>query len=222
MTTIVNGAIVFDQAELDWFAENYGTTEWAVYAAGVDETITHDMQNPGDDPHGSPFAEASARAYLAEMDARFGPGSPMDRECPGDPLYTVALHHGVPAFGSHEHSYPVQPPDGSLAHPGDCECGATYADEQKEQDRIAAEELAAVEWAVFVFGPDVHLVTQGQDTDDDESAGAPFDESSAWHRAKGLNAGFARLDAANPSPHNLAARAVVLHHGVPVDETTVA
>jgi hypothetical protein len=211
MTAIANGTITFDQDELDWFTENYGTTEWAVYAAGVDETITHDMQGPGDDPHGNPFTEASARKYLAEMNARFGPGSPMDRECPGDPLYAVALHHGVPTFGSHEHSYPVQPPNGSFAHPGDCECGAPYAD----AERAWGDELAAVEWAVYITGPNVlHLAAH--------PTGPPFTEDTARIHADGINTEIARMSAAKPSPYNPVVHAVVLHHGVPVTDAAVA
>jgi hypothetical protein len=136
MTEIVNGAIVFDQDELNWLAEEYGTTEWAVYTAGIDETITHDRQgvgngyDPDDEPDGDPFTEQSAREYLAEMNSRFGPGSPMDL---GDPLYAVALRFGVPAFGSHEHSWPIQPPNGSFFKPGDCVCGMSYVEEAVTQ-----------------------------------------------------------------------------------------
>lgn len=111
MPQITNGAIAFEPDYLDWFTEQYGTTEWAVYTAGIDEVVTHDRQNVGEDPAGEAFTEESARKYLAEMNARFGPGSPMDRETSGDPLYAVALHYGKPAFGSHEHSFE------------DCVCG---------------------------------------------------------------------------------------------------
>jgi hypothetical protein len=32
-----------------------------------------------------------------------------------------------PAAAPHEHSFPIQPPHGSLTAPGDCDCGATYS-----------------------------------------------------------------------------------------------
>ncbi len=212
MTAIVNGAIVFDQDELDWFVEHYGTTEWAVYAAGIDETTTHDMQNPGDDPWGEPFTEASARAYLAEMDARFGPGSPMDLELPGDPLFAVALHYGVPAFGSHQHSYPVQPPSGTMSAPGNCLCGHPYAD----VEAALADEMAAIPWSVYVTGPNVNLVAQGQDIDDFDPCGPPFTEDTTKAHAAELNKFFARIKAENPSPFDATMSAVVLHHGQPI------
>lgn len=120
MTRITDGEIAFDPDELTWFADNYGTTDWIVYVAGMDEILTHDKQGPGEDPAGNPFTEATAHEYLHEMDRRFGPGSPMDL---GDPLYAVALHHGVPAFGSHRHSRPVQPANGAVQELGDCVCG---------------------------------------------------------------------------------------------------
>lgn len=126
MTRIVNGAVELDQAELTWFAENYGDTEWAVYIARMDEIVTHDRQGAGNgnEPEGDPFTATTAAAYLAEMDARFGPGAPWDL---GDPLYAVALNYGRPAFGSHKHAYPVEPPHGSVDQPGDCACGLKRA-----------------------------------------------------------------------------------------------
>lgn len=127
MTAITNGAIVFDADELAWWAENYGGTEWVVYFAGMDEITTHDRHYPGDEVKGEPFTATTAAAYLAEFDRRFGPGSPMDLELPGEPGYAVALHHGVPAFGSHKHAYPVEPPHGSVDRPGDCACGLKRA-----------------------------------------------------------------------------------------------
>lgn len=36
-----------------------------------------------------------------------------------------------------KHRFPVQPPHGSLAHPGDCPCGLTFADAEAELDRQA-------------------------------------------------------------------------------------
>ncbi|MGW0837105.1 hypothetical protein [Streptomyces prunicolor] len=36
-----------------------------------------------------------------------------------------------------KHGFPLQPPLGSLAHPGDCACGVTYADAHAELDRQA-------------------------------------------------------------------------------------
>lgn len=36
-----------------------------------------------------------------------------------------------------KHSFPVQPPHGSLAHPGDCACGLTYVEAQAELNRQA-------------------------------------------------------------------------------------
>lgn len=132
MTRIINGAIVFDQDELAWWAENYGTTEWVVYFAGMDEITTHDRHYPGDEIAGEPFTATTAAAYLAEFDRRFGPGSPMDLELPGDPGYAVALHHGRPAFGSHKHAFPVEAPHGSVDRPGSCACGAPASGVQAE------------------------------------------------------------------------------------------
>lgn len=112
MPQITNGAIALDQAELTWFAENHGNTAWCVYFPGMDEITTHDRHYPGDEVKGEPFTEETVRAYLAEFDGRFGPGSPMAREV-HMPSYAVALHYGKPVFGSHKHSF------------GDCtSCGA--------------------------------------------------------------------------------------------------
>jgi hypothetical protein len=36
-----------------------------------------------------------------------------------------------------KHSFPVQPPAGSLARPGDCACGLTFLEAQAELDRQA-------------------------------------------------------------------------------------
>lgn len=131
MTNITNGAITFDADELAWWAENYGTVEWAVYIAGMDEIVTHDRQGAGNgnEPEGEPFTAITAAAYLAEMDARFGPGAPWDL---GDPLYAVALNYGRPAFGSHKHAFPVEAPHGSVDRPGSCACGAPASGVQAE------------------------------------------------------------------------------------------
>lgn len=131
MPQITNGVIVFEQDYLGWFAEDYGQTEWAVYIAGMDEVVTHDRQgagngsDPEDEPEGDPFTAVTAAAYMAEMDARFGPGSPWDL---GKPLYAVALHHGKPMFGSHRHEFPVEAPHGTVDRPGDCACGMPAAE----------------------------------------------------------------------------------------------
>lgn len=204
MTSIVNGAVELDQAELYWFAENYGDTEWIVYFPGMDEITTHDRHYPGDEVDGEPFTEETVRAYLAEFDGRFGPGSPMAREV-HEPSYAVALHHGVPAFGSHEHSYPINPPGGSFVHPGDCACGSPYADVEKAWD----EKLAATEWAVWVAGLGV-LTRQDIELDDDDPANAPFTEESARQYASWVMAEMA------PIRRSEANSAVVLHYGVPV------
>jgi hypothetical protein len=207
MTTIVNGEIAFDQSELDWFADNYSTTDWIVYVAGMDEIFTHDKQGPGEDPAGDLFTEATAHEHLHELDRRFGPGSPMDL---GDPLYAVAMHHGVPAFGSHRHSHPCQPPHGTVWMPGDCVCGRPYWPVEAQLEA----EMAAVEWSVYVTGPNSWFARQPM-----EHAGPPFTEDAAREYAMKLNEFFARLDAENPSPFNPVMRAVVLHRGQPFDET---
>lgn len=199
MPQITNGTITFEQDYLDWFTEEYGGTEWAVYVAGMDEVVTHDRQNTGDDPDGDPFTKATAREYLAEMNVRFGPGSPMDRETSGDPLYAVALHWGVPEIQSHEHSYPIQPPHGSFAKPGNCACGSPYADVEAAQQR----EIAAVEWAVQVVGLGVLA------RPDNNPAYPLFTEETARQYAAWVNAEMAWL------PHDEANAAVVLHYGVP-------
>lgn len=204
MPQITNGTITFEQDYLDWFTERYGATEWAVYVAGVDEVVTHDMQNTGDEPHGEPFTEDSAREYLAEMNARFGPGSPMDLATSGDPLYAVALHYGVPAFGSHDHRYSFLPPDGTFDKPGDCACGATYADHVKALD----DRVAATEWAVWVAGLGV-LTRQDIELDDDDPANPPFTEESARQYAAWVKTEMA------PIRRGEANGAVVLHYGVP-------
>lgn len=223
MIDIVNGAIVFDDEELAWFAENYGDTAWCAYFAGMDETTTHDRQYPGEgtdpdvDQCGEPFTEETVRAYLADFNSRFGPGSPMDREVHKS-SYAVALHYGKPAFRSHEHSYPINPPGGTVFNPGDCACGHTWA----EAEKALAEEMAQIEWSVYVPGPNVNLVAQGQDIDDFEPCGAPFTEDTAKAHAAALNEAVDRMVAADPSPFWPQSRAVVLHFGQPVDETAVA
>jgi len=212
MTTITNGAIVFDEDELAWFAENYGTTEWSVYFHGMDEIVTHDQHYPGDEVDGEAFTEESVRAYLADFDGAFGPGSPMDREVHKS-NYAVALHYGKPAFGSHAHSYPINPPGGTVFNPGDCACGHTWA----EAEKALAEEMAKIEWSVYVPGPNVNLVAQGQDIDDFEPCGPPFTEDTAKAHALALNDAVDRMVAADPSPFWPQSRAVVLHFGQPVE-----
>lgn len=132
MPQISNGTIALDQAELTWFAENYGNTAWCVYFPGMDEITTHDRHYPGDEVAGEPFTATTAAAYMAEFDRRFGPGSPMDRELPGDPGYAVALNYGRPAFGSHRHAFPVEAPHGSVDRPGSCACGMPAAEAKAE------------------------------------------------------------------------------------------
>lgn len=99
MSRIINGTVIPDPDELDWFFNQYGDVEWAVYFPGMDEVTTHDRHYPGDEVKGEPFTEETVRAYLADFDGRFGPGSPMAREV-HEPSYAVALHYGKPAFGS--------------------------------------------------------------------------------------------------------------------------
>jgi len=99
--------ITLDPANLAWFVEDYGTTEWCVYFPGMDEITAHDRHYPGNgtdpavDDVGKPFTEETIRAYLAEFNARFGPGSPLAVELQ-DPSYAVAVHYGKPAFWSHD------------------------------------------------------------------------------------------------------------------------
>jgi hypothetical protein len=214
MTQITNGAIVFDAEELAWFAENYADTAWCVYVAGMDEIVTHDKQGPGDDPAGDPLTFATARDFLAEFDRRFGPGSPMDRELPGDPGYAVALRNGVPSFGSHRHTYPTLPPHGSVFRPGDCACGDPW---DVEIGQLVESVDTEIEWSVFVVGPMANLVAENQDIDD-EPVGTPFTKETATARATELNEAFARWEADKPSPFNPLMVAMVLRCGQPVVE----
>lgn len=200
MPQITNGTTAFDPDELDWFFNQYGTTEWAVYFPGMDEVTTRNRHYPGDEVKGEPFTVETVRAYLAEFDARFGPGSPMAREV-HEPSYAVALHYGKPAFGSHQHSYPVQPPNGSLAHPGNCACGAPYADVEAEQQR----KIAVFEWAVHVAGVGVLA------RPDNNPAHPLFTEETARQYAAWANTEMAWLRRDEPNA------AVVLHYGVPVE-----
>lgn len=128
MACIVDGAVVLDQAELRWFIDHYGSTPWAVFVGGICAVVTHDRQDFFSDPQGEAFTEETARTYLADLDARYGPASPPCLQLPNglvfrDPLYAVALHYGRPAFGSHEHVWPAV--DGA-DNPGDCVCGMAY------------------------------------------------------------------------------------------------
>lgn len=130
MACIVDGAVVLDQAELRWFIDHYGSTPWAAFVGGICAVVTHDRQELFGDPEGDPFTEGTARTYLADLDARYGPPSPPCLRLPNglmhrDPLYAVALHYGKPAFGSHEHAWVAA--DGTDEH-GDCVCGVAYAD----------------------------------------------------------------------------------------------
>lgn len=210
MTTITNGTIAFDPDELTWWTENYGTTDWTVYVAGMDEIVTHDKQGPGDDPAGDPLTFETARDFLVEFDRRFGPGSPMDRELPGDPGYAVALRNGVPSFGSHRHAYPTQPPHGSVFRPGDCACGYLWSEVAQHLEPQGTE----AEWSVFVIGPMTNLVAEGQEIEGAESTGPAFTRDTAAAHAMALNEVFARIEADSPSPFNPLMVAVVLHHGV--------
>lgn len=231
MPRIHQHRIAFDDEDLDWFIACYGDTPWAVYIDRMDEVVTHDEQSAGDDPAGDPFTEQTAREYLAEMDRRFGPGSPMDL---GSPLYAVALHYGLPAFRSrdgqdaikggepmadtvHGHSFDCAPPR-NVFNPADCDCGFTYAEEERAQ----ADLDAMIPWAVYVLGPNVLLVAQGQDIGGFEPCGPPFTEDTARSHAAGINAVTARVNAEDPSPFSPVVHAVVLHHGAPVAETAGA
>lgn len=197
MTQIINGAIVFDADELAWWAENYGDTEWAVYFAGMNEITTHDRHYPGDEVKGEPFTKETVRAYLAEFDRRFGPGSPMDREV-YEPSYAVALHHGVPAFGSHEHSF------------GDCVCGTSAAallvDFEAEAKR---ERESAAVWRRRAYQVGNELILQkspelapylGEFTDEQTADAEAFIENTALRAqlADALELLGARADG---SPH---------------------
>lgn len=206
MTTIINGAIAFDADELAWFAKNYGTTEWVIYAAGIDEIITHDQQDAGDLPAGNPLTEVSAREYLTKLDAQFGPGSPADRLFPGDPCYAIALHYGKPAFGSHEHGHTVLPPAGTWKKPSDCVCGRTWAEAEKQQ----AEELAKVEWAVYVAGLGT-LIRQDIELEDDDPENLPWTEDAARKFVEFANGEMQQIHRTAPN------QAVLLHYGQPVE-----
>jgi hypothetical protein len=78
--------------------------------------------------------------------------------------------------------------------------------------------MAEIEWSVYVTGPNVNLVAQGQDIDDFEPCGPPFTEETAKEHATALNEVVARMRAEKPSPFNPVVRAVVLHHGQPAAE----
>lgn len=108
----------------------------------------------------------------------------------------------------HEHSYPIQPPDGSLTNPGDCSCGAPYSDVEKAYEA----ELAATEWSVYVTGLGV-LIRQNIEMGDDDPANLPFDEASAREYAAWVNS------EAKPIRRGAGISATLLHYGVPVDET---
>lgn len=207
MPQITNGTITFEQDYLDWFTEQYGATEWAVYVAGIDEVYTHDKQGSGTDVDGEPFTFETVKDYLLELERRFGPGSPMDL---GDPLYAVALRNGVPSFGSHRHMHPTQSPRGSVFRPGSCACGDPW---DVEVEQLVESADTEVEWSVFVVGPMANLVAEGQDIDDDEPTGPPFTRKSAEVHATVLNELFARWEAEKPSPPSPVMTAVVLHHG---------
>jgi len=210
MTQIINGAIVFDADELAWFAENYGDTEWIAYFAGMDEITTHDRHYPGDEVDGEPFTEETVRAYLTEFDGRFGPGSPLALEV-HSPSYAVALHYGKPAFGSHQRGHTVLPPAGTWDKPSDCACGRTWAETEKQQ----AEELAKVEWAVYVAGLGT-LIRQDMELEDDDPENLPWTEDAARKFVKFANGEMQQIHRTGPN------QAVLLHYGQPVVETAGA
>lgn len=197
MPQITNGAIALDQAELTWFAENYGNTAWCVYFPGMDEITTHDRHYPGDEVKGKPFTEETVRAYLAEFDGRFGPGSPMAREV-HEPSYAVALHYGVPAFGSHEHSF------------GDCVCGTSAAALLAELEAEAKyERESAAVWRRRAYQVGNELILQkspelapylGEFTDEQTADAEAFMENTALRAqlAEALEILGARADG---SPH---------------------
>lgn len=64
----------------------------------------------GADPYRDPIASALSAALTGVR---------------GEPLPTN------PAPG-HRHHFALQPPDGSFTHPGDCACGARFADEPED------------------------------------------------------------------------------------------
>lgn len=176
----------YTEADLAWFAEYFGDTEWAVHVAGPDEIHTH----AGEDvPVNPPFTAETAARFAADVNALH---ERIQREDPSpyNPfMHATVLHFGVPVtrmpaakvpFGArvrsagwwitvdrikrgdgwvrfedangdastwlegdtvvvqagqstttaiaapHEHSFPIQPPHGSLTAPGDCDCGAAY------------------------------------------------------------------------------------------------
>jgi hypothetical protein len=207
MPQITNGTITFEQDYLNWFTEQYGLTEWAVYVAGIDEVYTNDKQGPGTDVDGEPFTFETIKDYLIELERRFGPGSPMDL---GDPLYAVALRNGVPSFESHRHTYSTLPPRGSVFQPGNCACGNAWAEVGQYLEPQGAES----EWSVFVVGPMTNLVAEGQEVEGVEPTGPAFSRGTATAHATALNEMFARLHADNPSPFDPLMLAVVLHCGV--------
>ena len=216
MTSIINGAIVFDPDELAWWAEDYSDTEWIVYFAGMDEITTHDRHYPGNgtdpavDPVGDPFTKETVRAYLADFDSRFGPGSPLAIELQ-DPSYAIALHYGKPAFGSHQHGHTVLPPAGTWDKPSDCACGRTWAEAEKQQ----AEELAKVEWAVYVAGLGT-LIRQDMELEDDDPENLPWTEDAARKFVEFANGEMQQIHRTAPN------QAVLLHYGQPVVETAGA
>jgi hypothetical protein len=51
---------------------------------------------------------------------------------------------GDPAQPPHKCEFPVQPPEGSWSHPGDCRrCGKTWAQSQTEQKMTEAQAVIA-------------------------------------------------------------------------------
>jgi hypothetical protein len=107
----------------------------------------------------------------------------------------------------HEHSFPCGPPR-NWFNPGDCECGALYADAEQRW----AEELAAVEWAVFVSGMGL-LTHENVALPDDDPDNAAFTEQSARAYADWVNTAMPPIFREGPQP-----TAAILHHGVPVTD----
>lgn len=85
-----------------------------------------------------------------------------------------------------------------------------------------AEYFADVPWAVYVYGMDEVHTGQDPDLSDDDPANPPHTEESARRYATDIDEITARWQAERPSPFNPVVRAVVLHNGVPAEETAGA
>jgi hypothetical protein len=98
VTEITDGAVVFDQDDLGWFAEQYGTTEWAVYVSGMDEVHTHqDMDLDEDDPDNALHTEESARAIAGFINTKLIARNEFDPV-----MKAVVLRFGIPVAGPAE------------------------------------------------------------------------------------------------------------------------